>query len=420
MANFIMAEANGRTISGDDKIFGINKLAQEMAAKIGKENVINSTIGSLLDDDGNLLVLPTVVEILRSLKPVEYADYAPIAGVPSYLEAAKKAAFGDHAPEGFIEAIATPGGTGAIRNTIENYSKRFDKILTSDWYWSPYATITGELERSIETYTMFDHTGNFYISSLAQKFDEILKVQDSLVMILNAPAHNPTGFSPSLSDWDNIVSLIKEKSKKHGKKIILFVDIAYIDFAGDRSKCREFIPKLSNMPENVLVIFGFSMSKGYTLYGMRSGAMICLTCSKEIADEFKMVGMFSNRGTWSNGTRPAMLVLSKIFEDESLLIKVNEERKVFAQILESRGKAFIKTAKANGLKTLPFDSGFFITVPCDNAEEISKVLQADAIYTVPIGKGIRVAISAINETSGIKVAVKLAEAIKKLSCKCEN
>jgi aromatic-amino-acid transaminase len=414
MANYLMAEQNGRTIPKGDKIFGINMLAKELAGKIGKENVINATIGSLLDDDGNLLVLPTVVDILRSLKPAEYADSAPIAGVPAFLESARKAAFGMHFPEGFTDVIATPGGTGSIRSTIQNYSKRFDQVLTTDWYWSPYQTIAGELERKITTFTMFDEKGNFNIASLESKFTEILSAQDSIVFLFNAPAHNPTGYSPTLADWDNIVDLIKEKSKDLSKRIILFVDIAYIDYAGDENKTREFIPKLSSFPDNVLVIFGFSMSKGYTLYGMRSGASICLSQNKAVVEEFNMVSMFSNRGTWSNGTRPAMLTLAKIYEDEALYKKVIAERAGFSQLLHARCKGFFETASQVGLKACPFDAGFFITIPCTGVDEIINQLQSNGIFTVPMDGGIRIAISAIKESEGRKLATTLAGIIKKL------
>jgi aromatic-amino-acid transaminase len=414
MSNFIMAEQNSRVISGDDKIFGINKLAQDMAAKVGKKNVINATIGSLLDDDGNLIVLSSVVEVLRHLTPVEYADYAPIAGVPAFLDKVKTAAFGAYLPEGFMEAVATPGGTGAIRNTIQNYSKRGDTVLTSDWYWSPYKTIAEEIERTIGTYTMFDDQSNFNIQAMDAKISELLEKQDSLVVLFNAPAHNPTGFSPTLGDWDAITAMLKKQAEKKSKRIIFFVDIAYVDFAGDTNKSRTFMPKLSGMPDNVLVVFGFSMSKGFTLYGMRSGAMICLTQSKAIADEFKMVTMFSNRGSWSNGTRPAMMALVRVYDDAALLEKVTRERESYRAILAKRGEAFMAVAAKTGLKTCPFDSGFFITVPCDNAEEVGKALQADGIFAVPIGKGLRIAISAISEEACRTVASKLAELIKPL------
>ena len=147
MGKYIMAEENSRTIRGEDKIFGINKLAQEMIQKVGKEKVANATVGTLLDDEGNLVVLSSVADVLKQLSPNDFAEYAPIAGIPSYLEAVKKAVFMDYEPDCHLEAVATPGGTGAIRNAIQNYTQRGDIVLTSDWYWGPYNTITQELER---------------------------------------------------------------------------------------------------------------------------------------------------------------------------------------------------------------------------------------------------------------------------------
>ena len=60
----------------------------------------------------------------------EIAAYAPIAGLPAYLEAVKNLTFADNKPDGYLEAVATAGGTGAIHNTIWNYSEIGDSVLT--------------------------------------------------------------------------------------------------------------------------------------------------------------------------------------------------------------------------------------------------------------------------------------------------
>ena len=57
MAEFIMAAQNGRNIPIEDKIFGISRRANEMIEEKGPDAVINATIGALLDDDGELMVL---------------------------------------------------------------------------------------------------------------------------------------------------------------------------------------------------------------------------------------------------------------------------------------------------------------------------------------------------------------------------
>ena len=57
-----MIRINGRnTIGKPDKLFGVSALAKARIAEIGKENVINSTLGVLLDDNGKLVVLSSVM-----------------------------------------------------------------------------------------------------------------------------------------------------------------------------------------------------------------------------------------------------------------------------------------------------------------------------------------------------------------------
>ena len=52
MSEYILARGNGRHIPQEDKIFGISNRAKKMAAEKGADKVINATIGSLLDDNG--------------------------------------------------------------------------------------------------------------------------------------------------------------------------------------------------------------------------------------------------------------------------------------------------------------------------------------------------------------------------------
>jgi len=413
MGNYLFAEQNGRVIPLEDKIFGINRLAKELEAKIGKESVINATIGSLLDDDGKLVVLSSVVDVLKNLAPVDYADYAPIGGTPEFKKAIKKAAFGNFEPKCHTGVVATPGGTGAIRNTIANFSKYGDTVLTSDWFWAPYTTIAQEIGRSVATFTLFDENGNFNIASFSEKAQQLIDQQGRLVVIINTPAHNPTGYSLTLSDWDNVIESLKAICTGD-KKATILVDAAYIDFAGNPDECRKFLPKLEKLPDNILPIVAYSLSKTFTLYGMRSGAMICMTQNKDIADEFVRVCEFSSRGTWSNCPRAAMVVLSSIYENDALLKKVDQERNEYRNMLLKRGKAFENAAKAADLKIVPFDAGFFASIPCDNPEEIGKELQKDGIFLVPLGKGLRVAVAAVSEERCITIPAKIRDAQNRL------
>ena len=78
--------------------------------------------------------------------------------------------------------------------------------------------------------------------------------------------------------------------------------------------------------------------------------------------------------------------MRKAFENE-----LEEARK----ILVKRAETFIEASKEVGLETLPFNCGFFITIPCQNADEVYKKLVEKKIHIIPMGNVLRVTISAI-------------------------
>lgn len=410
MAEYILAAANGRNIPTEDKIFGISNRAKAMIAEKGKDAVVNATIGALLDDQGELMVLSSVDDTFSALEPEEYANYAPIGGTPEFRKAVIRAAFGSYVPKGAVQAVATPGGTGAIRNTIANYSCLGDKVLTSDWHWSPYRTIAAEIGRSIDTFPLFTEDRRFNLQAFADATERLLNEQEHLVIILNTPAHNPTGYALSEEDWNGVVEVLKKLTAPE-KSVALLIDVAYIDFAGDEEEYRTFLPLLEQLPVNVLPIMAYSMSKTFTLYGMRCGAMICMAKTEEIAEEFRRVCEFSARGTWSNGAKAGQSIIARIFSDDKLLARVTEERSQIRDMLLARGRAFEEEAAKVGLETVPFDAGFFISIPCENPDEISAKLEKEGIFLVPLEKGLRVSVASVSEERCRMIPAKIAEAM---------
>lgn len=411
-----MIRINGRTTIGKpDKLFGVSALAKERIAEIGKENVINSTIGVLLDDDGKLVVLSSVMEALHELAPEEFAAYAPIVGIPEYKQAVTKAVFLDEIPQDiYIETCFAPGGTGALRNAISCYTSPGEKILSSDWHWAPYNVIAAEQGREIATYTLFDENYRFNDASFRQSLRDILAVQDQAVVIINTPAHNPTGYTFTLEDWDKVIGIFKSFPDKN---IVCVVDIAYLDFAGDAKEYRRFLKKLVGLPQHILPLIAFSASKGFTMYGMRCGALLCMAPTPELAKEFKDATSVASRASWSNGNHSAMAVISKIFSDDALLAKVTDERNHYMQILKERGQAFVEEADKIGLKYCPYDSGFFITVPCENAEEVGKALQSLNVFAIPLGPGVRVSVASNTVSECRTLPSKMKQAIETVNGK---
>ncbi len=338
MSAFSMTASHALGKYEEDAVFTILKYAQEAIAKYGNDQVVNATIGTIYDDNERFVALTTVDEVYRQIPAAEIMDYAPISGLPGFLEAAINATFRNQRPEAYIEAVATPGGCGAIRHVFYNYTEQGQAVLIPDWAWVAYSSIARENQRRVESYQLFDQDNRLNLSSLQEKVRALLKAQDNLVIVLNTPAHNPTGYSVSVPEWSAIMSFLQDMARDQNKRIVVLVDIAYLDYAGDQEEVRRFMPLFGKLPKNILGAFAFSMSKSFTAYGMRSGALIGVSQSREIADEFFKVNSFSNRGTWSNGTRGAQRLLMEIAGDPKLMAAVDAERNIYRQLVEKRGK----------------------------------------------------------------------------------
>ena len=395
-----------------DKIFGASGAAVKATAEFGKDKVVNATIGAIMDDNEELACIPTVEKVLREMPINDLINYAPIAGLPSYLDATINLTFQDNKPDAYINAVATAGGSGVIHHTIWNYSEIGDTILTSDWYWGPYSVLCKEALRKLDTYQLFDEQQNFNIKAFELKVNDLLKKQDSLVIIINTPAHNPTGFSLTDDDWKKVLDVCKSEAKDSTKKITILVDIAYIDYAGEKNETRRFLKQFSNLPANILGILAFSMSKGYTMYGQRTGAMIGISSSKEISKEFADINQYTSRATWSNINRGAMQLLATIYNDKQLLSQFEKERDGFYELIKERANIFMTEAKECGLNMLPYRAGFFISIPSSDSDAVCNKLHDDLIYAVPLAAGVRIAVCAVPSRKIKGMAEKTLKAMR--------
>lgn len=150
----------------NDVIFSISGRAQAAEKAFGMDNVINATIGALMDDSGKLITMKTVYEEYKALDNCEIGAYAALEGQPDYLEAVKKVFFRDYLPEGHIRVLASPGGSGAIKLAVWNYTNEGDEVLTSDWFWSPYVSIAEEANRKVVNYQLLMKIEGLILSRL--------------------------------------------------------------------------------------------------------------------------------------------------------------------------------------------------------------------------------------------------------------
>lgn len=267
--------------------------------------------------------------------------------------------------------------------------------------------------RELATFPLFNEQNGFNTNAFSEKVKELLEKQDHLVTILNTPNHNPTGYSMTDEEWDDVLDILKEEAKNESKTITLVVDIAYLDFTADPKEARSFLKKFENLPANLLVLIAFSMSKSYTVYGQRTGALIGVSSDEDVINEFENVLLVTGRARWSNINRGCMNVFTALHKDKELLEQVTNEREAYRNLIKERADVFIQEAKEVGLDILPYHGGFFITVPCDNAEKVTDVLMENKIFIDPMSKGVRVAACSVSVRQMKGLAQKIKDAIEK-------
>ena len=389
-----IAASHARGKKNADRAFELNAQAIEASHRLGKDKVINATVGSILDEQGNMVLLPTVEKIYRNLPLNDIASYAPICGLPKYRNAIEAVTFRQSKPDAYTSTIATAGGTGAIHHAIWNYSEIGDTIISSDWYWGAYKSLAEDALRKYDTFAFYTEQKTFNVDAYEAKIAEVLSRQDSILNIINSPGHNPTGYCLTDSEWDAVLEVLK-KFAAQGKRIALLIDIAYVDFSGDTEGCRTFMKKFGNLPSNLIVMFSVSMSKSYTFYGQRTGAIIGVSSDKEAIEEFTNAMEVTSRATWSNINRSAMKTMEILFEDKALFQATEDERAIYKNLVEDRSSIFVNEAAEIGLDILPYCGGFFISIPTENSNAAIDKLMEKEVYGLPLQKGVRIATCAV-------------------------
>lgn len=374
----------------------ILSLAQE--AKLAKKNnpsTINSTAGMLFDENGTLYTFDAVKKAMANLSNDKMFTYSDTSGSKGFQNAILTWVFGDHIDsfkEFNLSVVATPGGSGAIALTFSTYLNRGDKVLLPKVMWETYITYAEERECSYLTYDLYDENGEFNISSI-KKCIESLPEQENVVLVINDPCQNPTGFCLKDKDYDNLVSLLNSFSRN----IVLLMDMAYFDYySSDGSIIRSRYAKLTNLNDNVLTIFTFSGSKTFGLYGLRIGAAIAMSRDEKEVQYFKNCFVYIARASWSSSTTLGEGLIEELVLNDEYKESFKNEVMKMSGLLEQRAKTFIEESNKCGLETLPFECGFFVCVPTSSPQALMDALKKDNVYVVSTETCVRIAICAIN------------------------
>lgn len=375
-----------RDRAGNDPIFILNaEAAQRRAAG---ESIVNATIGALMTDDGNLAVIPTALEAFRRAETRASAGYAPISGVPAFRKAVVGSLFGDDSLARHATAVATPGGTGAIYQAVVNFLEPGQSLLTSSYYWGPYRAITAHSGRGVETFRMFGSDGAFDVSSLAAEMERQAQAQGRVLVVLNFPCHNPTGYSLSPSEWASVAEVVCRVGER--VPVTVLIDAAYMRYGGDAAKA--WVDAVPQLMRAATVLVAWTASKSFTQYGSRVGALVALHRDPLEVEQMDNALGYTCRATWSNCSHVGQLAVADLLTDPGLRERSDTERDTLVHLLQERIDVFNEGAAAAGLDTPRYDSGFFVAVFTPDSEVTARVMRESGVYVVPMEGAVRVAL----------------------------
>lgn len=392
----------------EDTVFAVVDLANKETKRIGAENVVNVTIGSLFDEEGSLVAFKSVFDHYDNIPDQIKAKYAAsFVGNAGYREQVYQWVTQGANLNLNYRVIATPGGSGAVSMTFANILDANETVILPHIAWGSYQLMATQNNFEVKTYSLFEDD-HFNLTSFKQVCTEVMMKQKKLLVVINDPCHNPTGYSMTLDEWNEVIHFLNKCS--HTGPVVLIDDIAYIDYAYDLPHSRKVMECFNNISDNVLISIAFSTSKTCTSYGLRCGAALILAKNDDKVREVEIVFEKFARAIWSNIPNAAMENFTWVTTEN--YFNFLSEKQDYIDLIKQRSQIFLDEAKKVNLPIYPYKEGFFITVQCTSNEqrnELHQKLLNHHIYTVKVNLGIRIAICScsIQKTKGLATAIKL-------------
>jgi aspartate aminotransferase len=272
---------------------------------------IDLGVGVYKDATGLTPVMRAVKTAEKQLWETETTKtYTGLAGDPAYAGALQSLILGDTVSADRLSAVATPGGTGAIRQALEliKLASPEATVWLSNPTWPNHPSIIRYLGMNMAEYRYFDAEtrGVDFEGMLA----DLGRAKPGDVVLLHGCCHNPTGANLTLAQWGAVADLLEKTGA------IPFIDIAYQGF-GDGLEEDAAGTRLiaSRMPE---VLIAASCSKNFGIYRERTGLLIAISPTAAMRATVQGNLAFLNRQNFSFPPDHGARLVTMILTDDAL------------------------------------------------------------------------------------------------------
>jgi aspartate aminotransferase len=228
---------------------------------------IDLGVGVYKDATGLTPVMRAVKAAEKKLWETETTKtYTGLAGEPAYNAALAGMILGDAVPMDRVASVATPGGTGAIRQALEliKLATPSATVWISNPTWPNHPSIIRYLGMNMAEYRYFDAATRGI--DLPGLMTDLATVKAGDVVLLHGCCHNPTGANLDAAQWEGVITLLSAKGA------IPFVDLAYQGFGDGLEQDAAATRRIAAAFPEVLI--AASCSKNFGIYRERTGILI--------------------------------------------------------------------------------------------------------------------------------------------------
>jgi aspartate aminotransferase len=253
--------------------------------------------------------------VMRAVKAAEYRlwqvqdtkTYTGLAGDPAFADAMIGLILKGAVARDRIAAVATPGGTGAIRQALEliRLAAPDATVWLSNPTWPNHPSIISYLGMKSAEYRYFDEATRDV--DFAGLMADLGQVQAGDVVLLHGCCHNPTGANLNADQWAEVIALLKARGA------VPLVDIAYQGF-GDGLDADALATRAVAAGFDECLIAA-SCSKNFGVYRERTGLLMAVARDAKEQKTTQANLNFLNRQNFSfppdHGARIVTMILTE-------------------------------------------------------------------------------------------------------------
>ncbi len=276
-----------------------------------RQDKVDLGVGVYKDASGNTPVMRAVKEAERRILADQSTKaYTGLAGDPAFSAVMKDLVLGDSVPNERVAAVATPGGTGAIRQALEliRIAAPNATVWLSNPTWPNHQSIIKYLGMKMADYRYFDaETRGVDFAGMMADLDGVAAGD---VVLLHGCCHNPTGANLTYAQMSQVISLMQKKGA------MPFVDIAYQGFGDGLAADAQTTRQIASSFENCLI--AASCSKNFGIYRERTGILMAVAKDADQQSLAQQNLAFLNRQNYSFPPDHGARVVTTILQDPAL------------------------------------------------------------------------------------------------------